>query len=82
MPTQEFAFEYFSEHATKYLMRFAVIVELRDEVYGLLALHVRHESGIVQLRRPIEKRLLRTHDKNSSIQHGKLGCTTMFANGP
>jgi len=63
MPTEEFAFEHFSEHAAKYIVRFAVIVDLRDQLCGLLAVHIRHEARIIQPCCPIEKGLLRTHDK-------------------
>ena len=81
MPTEEFAFEHFSEHAAKYIVRFAVIVDLRDQLCGLLAVHIRHEARIIQPCCPIEKGLLRTHDKNSSIQHGKPSGQTLLATG-
>ena len=44
MPTEEFTFEDFSEHAMEHLLTFVVILELRDKVYGLLALHIRDKT--------------------------------------
>ena len=69
MPTEELAFENFSENAAQDFLGLVVIVELRDKVDSLLALHVRDETRIIDLRRPIQKRLSWTHDKNGSIQH-------------
>jgi len=70
MPTEEFALDDFSEHSLKHLLRPAIVVELSDEVYGLLTVHIRDKARIIQLCRPVENGLLRAHDKGGSIQHG------------
>ena len=72
MPTEQFAFEDFREHAFEHFLSLFVIVELRDKINSLLALHIRDQTRIIQMRRPIQKRLLWTHDENSSIQHESL----------
>jgi len=59
MPTEEFALDDFSEHSLKHLLRPAIVVELSDEVYGLLTVHIRDKARIIQLCRPVEKGLLR-----------------------
>jgi len=60
MPTEEFAFEHFSEHAAKYIVRFAVIVDLRDQLCGLLAVHIRHEASFKQKIAETEMMALRS----------------------
>src|SRR4030095_17093708 len=72
VPAIQLVFEYLPENRLEHLVGVIIVFVLRYEIDGLLARHVRQDSGVVEGRRPIKVRLLGSYDEDCAIEHSCL----------